>query len=210
MKRLLWTGMTFGLPAVYVALIVVSSWPEKPEYVAANPTVMTVSEKAGAAVLHMPEPIYPEQAQRESVEGTVKLKVIVNDDGTAVSVTPVSGPELLRAAAVDAVHRWQFEGKAAETQVEVTFSLRYVTRTLTPAVPVERTRTPHRGNVRGSVRVVALVDKDGRASMVQAVAGPEELRAAAVDSVRRWTFRPTLRNGLPIHATTVVEISFGT
>jgi len=92
-----------------------TNWPEKPEYVAASPTVMTVSEKAGTAVLHMPEPIYPEQALRESVEGTVKLKVVVNDEGMAVNVTPVSGPELLRAAAVDAVHRWQFEGKEAET-----------------------------------------------------------------------------------------------
>ena len=210
MVRPLWAGVTFGLPAVYLALVIVFSWPEKPEYVAANPTVMTVSEKAGAAVLHMPEPIYPEQALRESVEGTVKLKVVVDADGVAGKVTPVAGPELLRGAAVDAVHRWQFEGKAAETQVEVPFSLRYVTRTLTPAVPVERTRPAYRGNAHGKVRVVALVDKDGRACRVQAVAGPEQLRAAAVDSVRQWTFRPTLRNGLPIHATTVVEISFGT
>ncbi|MEO8597013.1 MAG: TonB family protein [Candidatus Solibacter sp.] len=208
MARLRWTLITFGLPALYVALLVIFNWPEKPEYVRATPTVMTVSEQAGASVLHMPEPIYPEQALRDSVEGTVKLHVSINADGLVTQATPVAGPPLLRAAAVDAVHRWQFEGKLAETQVDVGFSLRYVTRSLTPAEPVARSLPPNRSRQRGTVRVVALVDKDGHASMVQAVAGPEKLRAAAVESVRRWTFRPTLRNGLPIHATTVVEIPF--
>jgi hypothetical protein len=53
------------------------------------------------------------------------------------------------------------------------------------------------------------VDAQGKASIVQAVAGPEKLRGAAVDSVRRWTFRPALRNGLPVTTTTVVDVAFG-
>ncbi len=201
--------MTVGLPALYLALVVIFNLPEKPEYWLKDRTVMTVSERAGPAILHMPDPIYPAQALRDSVEGNVTVKVVVDAGGAVSSATAITGPEALREAAVDAVRRWQFEAKAQETQVEVGFSLLYVTQSLTPAEPVERTPPSNRGTGIGKVRVVALVDAQGKASNVQAVAGPEKLRGAAVDSVRRWTFRPALRNGLPVTATTVVDVAFG-
>jgi TonB family protein len=201
--------VTYGIPALYLALVVIYNLPAKPEYWLPGHTVMTVSEKAGPIILHMPDPIYPPQALRDSVQGTVTVKVSVAPDGTVSQATAIAGPEALRAAAVDAVRCWQFEGKALETQVDVGFSLLYVTESLTPAEPLERTLPSYRGDARGNVRVVAAVDAEGKPGIVQAVAGPEKLRVAAVDSVRHWTFRPTLRNGHRVQGTAVVVVPFG-
>ena len=208
MGRARWLLITFALPALYLALVVIFTLPEKPEYWLKDRTVMTVSEKAGPVILHMPDPIYPPQALRNSVEGSVTVKVVVDDGGVVTSATPVAGPEVLRDAAVESVRRWQFEGKAVETQVEVGFSLLYVTQSLTPAEPIERPRPSYRGNARGKVRVVAVVDTQGKPGIAQVVSGPVELRAAALETVRRWTFRPTLRNGAAVTASAVVDVEF--
>jgi outer membrane biosynthesis protein TonB len=107
------------------------------------------------------------------------------------------------------VRQWQFEAKAQETQVDVAFSLRGVTRSLALPEPVKRTVPSYRGRERGSVRVVVLVDPEGRVQFVQPVTGPETLVPAATESVRHWTFRPMLRNGEPVHGTAVVDVPFG-
>jgi outer membrane biosynthesis protein TonB len=54
-----------------------------------------------------------------------------------------------------------------------------------------------------------MVDTQGRVEFVQPVMGPEELMPPAVEAVRRWTFRPGLRNGEPVHGTVVVDVPFG-
>jgi hypothetical protein len=59
------------------------------------------------------------------------------------------------------------------------------------------------------VRVVALVGPEGRVELVQPVTGPADLVPAAVESVRQWIFRPTLRNGRPEQGTAVVDVPFG-
>jgi hypothetical protein len=110
---------------------------------------------------------------------------------------------------VDNVRQWQFEAKAQETQVDVGFSLRGVTRSLALPEPVRRTAPSYHGRERGSVRMVVVVDTEGRVEFVQPVTGPEMLVPAATESVRHWTFRPMLRNGKPVHGTAVVDVPFG-
>ena len=39
---------------------------------------------------------------------------------------------------------------------------------------------------------------------------PEELVPVAVESVRKWTFRPMLRDGKAEHGTAVIDVPFGT
>jgi len=123
MVKARWLLVTIGLPALYLALVVIFNLPEKPEYWLKDRTVMTVSEKAGPVILDMPGPIYPPQALRDSVEGNVTVQVVVDAEGAVTSATPIAGPAILRDAAADAVRRWRFEGKALATQVEVGFSL---------------------------------------------------------------------------------------
>jgi TonB family protein len=74
--------------------------------------------------------IYPPQARQMGQHGTVVLEALVGPDGSVKDVKVVSGPPLLRQAAIDSVRRWKYHpfrlnGKkvSAQTQVEVEFKL---------------------------------------------------------------------------------------
>jgi TonB family protein len=74
--------------------------------------------------------IYPPQARAAGQHGTVVLEVLVATNGTVKDLKVVSGPPMLRQAAMDAVRRWKYQpfklnGKAiaAQTQVQVDFKL---------------------------------------------------------------------------------------
>ena len=56
--------MTVLLPMLYVAAVYVATRRPKPVYAFADPTVLTVTEQPGPAVLHAPEPIYPAEAAK--------------------------------------------------------------------------------------------------------------------------------------------------
>jgi len=75
------------------------------------------------------EPVYPEGAKREGIEGTVKLHVVVGRDGTVQSVEPISGPALLAKAATSAVREWRYaqtmlDGQPVETEQEIVVKFR--------------------------------------------------------------------------------------
>ena len=64
------------------------------------------------------------------MQGTVTLHAIISKTGTIESLTAVSGPEMLKGAALDAVSHWRYkpyllngEPVAVETTVQVNFSL---------------------------------------------------------------------------------------
>ena len=209
MRRLRWLTFTLALPLVYVVVLYQATRPPKPVYTFPQHTVMTVTDKGGPAILHAPPAIYPPQALRAKVEGSVILQVTIAADGTVARAVAISGPEPLRRAAIDNVRQWQFEAKAQETQIDVGFSPRHATHSLAPPEPVRRTAPVYQGSLHGSVRVVAMVDPQGRVESVQPVTGPGKLVPAALESVRQWTFRPMLRDGKPEHGTAVVEVPFG-
>jgi periplasmic protein TonB len=79
---------------------------------------------------HRVEPVYPQLARQQGVEGTVKLQVIVGVEGAVTEVKVLSGPSVLQKAAVDAVLKWIYEPTSirdqvveVETNVNITFSL---------------------------------------------------------------------------------------
>src|ERR1035438_1946546 len=130
MSRLRWLTVTLALPLLYLAVLYRATRPPKAVYTFAAPTVMTVSDQGGPAVLHAPPAIYPPQALRARVEGTVILKVTIAADGTVARAVPISGPPPLRQAAVGNVRQWQVEGKAQETQIAGGVSGRYAAHSL--------------------------------------------------------------------------------
>jgi TonB family protein len=209
MSRLRWLTITLALPLVYLAVLYRATRPPKPIYTFAQHTVMTVTGEVGPAILHAPPAVYPPLALRDRVEGSVILTVTIAADGTVARAVPISGPEPLRQAAADNVRQWQFEAKAQETEIGVGFSSRSVTHSLALPEPVRRTMPVYQGRMHGSVRVVAMVDPQGRVEFVHPVTGPEKLVPAALESVRQWTFRPMLRDGKPEHGTAVVDVPFG-
>ncbi len=53
-------------------------------------------------------PVYPELARQARVEGTVRLHTVIDNDGSVMQVSYVSGPAMLVQAAIDAVKQWRF------------------------------------------------------------------------------------------------------
>jgi TonB family protein len=79
----------------------VSSAPQNPDrHVRISGGVMLTQRRTYVA------PVYPEEARATGQEGTVVLKVTVGPDGTAEEATAISGPDVFRQPAIDAVKQW--------------------------------------------------------------------------------------------------------
>jgi TonB family protein len=62
--------------------------------------------------------------------------------------------------------------------------------------------------IQGVVRLAVIIGKDGSVTQVALLDGPAALAQAAIDSVRKWAYRPTLLNGEPVEVETTVDINF--
>ncbi len=65
-------------------------------------------------------------------------------------------------------------------------------------------------NIGGTVRVRATVTPNGRVERMDVAesSGNRYLDRAAMEAVRRWTFKPATRNGQPVSADVVVPLDF--
>lgn len=54
-------------------------------------------------------PVYPQIAQQANVTGTVVIDTTIDKDGRVAKTRVISGPELLRGAALSALHQWKYE-----------------------------------------------------------------------------------------------------
>lgn len=63
------------------------------------------------------EPVYPELAKNMHLNGTVRVEVTVNEQGTVKNTKVVGGNPVLADAAVKAVQKWKFEPGPEETRV---------------------------------------------------------------------------------------------
>ena len=70
----------------------------------------TVESLSQARYRETPKPSYPESARRKGREGTVLLRVLVDDKGRAksVEINKSSGDDTLDRAAREAIERWRF------------------------------------------------------------------------------------------------------
>ena len=59
-------------------------------------------------------PGYPAMAKSTRIIGLVKVEVVVDQEGNVVEAKGISGPEVLRSAAVDAAKRWKFKPKVVD------------------------------------------------------------------------------------------------
>lgn len=82
-------------------------------------------------VIHKVAPVYPPEAKRARVQGTVILAAIIGKDGRIKNLQVVSGPSALADAAVGAVQQWRYrpyillgEPVEVDTQITVNFNLR--------------------------------------------------------------------------------------
>jgi len=62
--------------------------------------------------------------------------------------------------------------------------------------------------IQGTVSVQCVISPAGVIGDAVAMSGPRELRAAAVAAVRRWVYKPTLLDGVPVPVIITVTVDF--
>ncbi len=65
-----------------------------------------------------------------------------------------------------------------------------------------------RGFVTGDVKFDALIDTKGNVSSAKVISGPEALRAAALDALRHYQYKPATKNGQSVAARVAVTVKF--
>lgn len=78
------------------------------------------------------EPVYPPEALRRGIQGTVVLHILMGTDGTVSGTQVVSGPQALIGAARDAVARWRYQptllgNQRVETEADASITFRLTT-----------------------------------------------------------------------------------
>lgn len=66
-----------------------------------------------------------------------------------------------------------------------------------------------RAGIRGTVRLDAVIGKDGHVVSLKLISGNRALVDAAKDAVMKWVYTPTLLNGEPIEVVMEVYVPFG-
>lgn len=80
----------------------------------------------------------------------------------------------------------------------------YATQKTSPVYPP----TAKTMRMTGVVRVDVTIDEDGKVAEVQNTSGPTMLQRAASDAIRKWKFKPFVRDGEPVKATGFVSFNF--
>jgi protein TonB len=62
--------------------------------------------------------------------------------------------------------------------------------------------------VSGTVKLHAIIAKDGTVQELQVISGHPLLIQAALDAVRQWRYRPTLLNTEPVEVDTTIDVIF--
>ena len=63
-------------------------------------------------------------------------------------------------------------------------------------------------HVAGEVRIDALIDANGRVTIMKVVSGPSLLRQAAMDALRQWKYQPATLDGKPVSMHLAVTLQF--
>src|SRR5262249_44215437 len=78
----------------------------------------------GDRLLHPSPLLYPREAIDKGIEGTVIVAATIDDHGVVRDARVVSGPDLLRAAALRSVLEWHYSaGTASPVEVAIDFKL---------------------------------------------------------------------------------------
>ena len=103
-------ALIFGTCTSAIALHLQVAAP--PSAQISNPGQQTTRISGGVMagqILTKVAPVYPPDAKDAKVSGAVVLHAIIGKDGTVQNLTVISGPEMLRASALDSVRQWTYK-----------------------------------------------------------------------------------------------------
>jgi protein TonB len=133
----------------------------------------------------------PVQQQQSAVENPQRPRV---SDGKPVMQVPVQAPATTNPD----------NSTPAGGPMDVGSLITFATKQQAPVYPAaaKSMRTT------GVVKVEVTVDETGKVTEVKNTSGPTLLQAAAKDAIRKWTFRPFVKDGQPVKATGFVNFNF--
>jgi TonB family protein len=173
-------------------------------------------------------PVYPEIAKASGTEGAVVMKAVISKEGMVENLQIVSGPEMLRASALDAVKQWVYKPyllNGEPTEVETTITVNYslgmasaepkrIGNGVSAPVPVSMpdpvyTEAARKAKVSGNVLVSFWVDEKGTPTHVQVRKGLRaDLDQKAIEAVSKYKFKPAMEGGKPVTVAMNVEVNF--
>jgi TonB family protein len=104
---------------------------EKRETAQPKATEVSVANLVMAESISRVKPNYPVQAIEQKISGIVEVEVDINEKGDVVRAKAVSGPDLLRSAAEEALMKWKFKpasmngiSVSSQALISIPFNLR--------------------------------------------------------------------------------------
>jgi protein TonB len=73
-------------------------------------------------------PVYPQSAKNAGIQGDVVIEATIDKDGNVAGMRVISGPAMLRQAALDALRKWKYEPSKLDGQpisVQLTVTLKF-------------------------------------------------------------------------------------
>jgi len=104
-------------------------------------------------VEHIEQPSYPSAARFEDKQGTVRVKVSVDQDGKVISVQGQGADPVLVKASEENAAKWRFEpvGKAPIRKYEIAYIYRLIGKPkYVDAPPIINRLSPHRIEIGGA------------------------------------------------------------
>ena len=62
--------------------------------------------------------------------------------------------------------------------------------------------------IQGTVRLEAVISKDGAIEELKVVSGHPLLIQSAIDAVKQWRYQPTQLNGVAVEVVTTIDVNF--
>lgn len=92
------------------------------------------------------------------------------------------------------------------TQVHVSIGVQAakLIRQVTPVYPP----LARQARIAGTVRLTAIISREGAIRNLQVMSGHPLLTAAALDAVKQWLYQPTLLNEEPVEVITQIDVNF--
>lgn len=88
--------------------------------------------------------------------------------------------------------------------LEVGSLVEYATKRVNPVYP-SMARSIRQS---GIVKVEFIIDEEGKVAEINNTSGPSMLQRAATDALKKWQFKPFLRDGVPVKAVGFVNFNF--
>lgn len=180
------------------------------------------------------DPVYPEEAKKERVEGIVILEATTDEQGDVAHVKVLKSKDpLLNEAAIDAVRQWKYEPfyiKGKPHGVVFTITVRFkleerkteefekgavkieeeieqpkLIKKVNPVYPEEA----RKAGVEGVVTLRARINKEGGVERILVLKSESSLlNQAAIDAVKQWKYEPSYQEGKPVPVVFDVTVRF--